>query len=91
MATNEEIKKWVKERNEVLEKRSVAEVIKFMEKWEKEGFYNKLLNERFKKASPQVQLMTLCKAICNTTSISKETREWALKTLYDLGSSPEIK
>lgn len=83
-------KKWVKERDKMLEKRSVDEMIKFLDKWEKHGFYNKTTNERIKHASPRVQMMTLCKSICNCTNISKETRKWALKTLKDLGSTPEI-
>lgn len=82
--------KWLKECNEVLEKRSVTELIKFMEKWEKEELYDSSYVERFKKASPRDQLFALCKTIYFTTNISRETKEWALKTLLEIGSSKEL-
>lgn len=82
--------KWLKECNEVLEKRSVTELIKFMEKWEKEKLYDSSYVERFKKASPRDQLFALCKTIYFTTNISRETKEWALKTLLEIMSSKEL-
>lgn len=90
MNVDKVLKKWVKERDQVLEKRSVEELIKFMEKWEKYGVYDKTINEQFKKASPEVQMMTLCKSICNATKISKETYNWALDKLKELKASPNI-
>lgn len=88
--TDKKIVKWLKECNETLEKRNVAELIKFMEKWEKEELYDNSYVERFKKASPRDQLFALCKTIYFSTDISRGTKEWALKTLLAMMSSKEL-
>jgi hypothetical protein len=88
--TDKKIVKWIKELDKTLEKRSVAELIKFMEKWEKEKLYDNSYVERFKKASPRDQLFALCKTIYFSTDISRETKEWALETLLAIMSSKEL-
>ena len=43
------LQKWSKELTEVLETRKVKKLIAFMEKWTKEGLYDEITVERFKK------------------------------------------
>lgn len=86
----EKIKKWVEERDEMLEKRSVKEMIAFVEKWEKKGVYKKGMAKRIKKMSEWVQKASLCKMICNATKVSRESKEWAEKWLYEHGSTPIV-
>lgn len=81
---------FVKERDEMLEKRSVQALIEFMQKWEKKGAYEKGFTKKFKRASEWVQMATLCKMICNVKKISSETKAWALDWLSKNGSRPEI-
>lgn len=88
--TQEKICQFDKERNETLEQRSVNDLISFIEKWSKEKVYDIRFCESFKRAKPQVQLITLCKMILNVPTISKETQKWAIKQLKDLGASSQI-
>lgn len=87
---DKKFKQWRKERDEMLEKKSVQELIIFIEKWEKEGFYDNGFSVNFKKANEWVQKATLCKMICNATKVSEETKDWALIELLKMGSSPAI-
>lgn len=79
------IKKWIKERDEMLEKRNVDELITFLEKWNKKGIYSKEIVDSFKSASSVVQLGSLCKMIVGCTNISSNTKKWARNILDDLG------
>lgn len=85
------IKQWVEERGKMCEKRSVAALIKFMEKWTELGIYDvKTLND-FKAADKKVQKLTLCKMIYNSTNVSEETIEWAMWWCLKNGYNPMIK
>ena len=90
MPSNKLFYKWRKERDETLEKRSVEALIEFQEKWSLVGFYSPRDVELFKRADPKVQMATLCKAIANVTTISVETRRWALLWLAMNGFSPNL-
>jgi hypothetical protein len=79
------IKKWIKERDEVLEQRNVDYLIAFLEKWTKKGIYTQEMVDSFKSASSVVQLGSLCKMIVNCTNISSNTKKWARNILDDLG------
>ena len=90
MGEIEEIKDFVKARNEMLEKRSVEELKAFMELGVKKGWYGRYEVKLFMSAKPIVQQATLCKMICNVLHISKETKEWALAWLEENGFKADI-
>lgn len=70
-----EIKKYVKERDEMLEKFSVKEFDKFIEVHK--HYYIPEVLERFKEYTDEQKYLVLCNMIKNATSISKETKKKA--------------
>ena len=84
------LQKWSKELTEVLETRKVKKLIAFMEKWTKEGLYDEITVERFKKEPKNVQLSTMCKMMVCCLDVSYDTKLWAMQKLGELDMSPEI-
>ena len=84
------LQKWSKELAEVLETRNVKKLIVFMNKWTKEGMYDEITVENFKKAPKRVQLGSMCKMIVHRTDVSFDTKLWAMQKLGELDMSPEI-
>lgn len=82
------IKKYVKERNEMLKKRSVSELRKFVS--EHKEFYSTEYLEAFNKASDEVLTVTLHKMIVNVTSLPTELRGTSAMWLVANGFSLEI-
>lgn len=84
------LQRWDRELTEVLETRNVKKLSAFMEKWVKEGCYDEITVENFKKAPKRVQLGSMCKMIVNHPPISFDTKLWAMQKLGELDMSPEI-
>lgn len=84
------LQKWDRELAEVLETRNVKKLIVFMKKWIKEGLYDEITVERFKKEPKNVQLGSMCKMIVHCDDVSYGTKLWAKQKLEELGMSPEI-
>ena len=85
---NVNIKRYVKERDEMLKKCSVEELTKFMEKHKHlyaEGFY-----EDFVKASYFVKEATLYKMIVNVPKLPKALRAKSYMWLCSHGMSAEL-
>lgn len=81
---------YVKERDEMLEKRSVEELITFIKKSVKKGWINRYFYNRFLMSSDLVKKATLCKMICGATNVSKDTKKWAKEWLKENNMSEEI-
>jgi hypothetical protein len=84
----EGIKKYVKERDEMLLKRSVSELRKFVKNHAE--FYEKEYIENFEKASDEVVEITLHKMIANVTSLPEEFVKESIVWLLERGYSPII-
>lgn len=74
-----------------LETRNLDNLIDFIEKGVKKGYYSKSMVDRFKRADKITQWGTMYKMIMNVREISKETRMWAINELDKLGWSYEIR
>ena len=76
----------------VLEKRDVGSLERFVKKWTDAGIYPPEFYNEFKADSKETKTATLCKMILSiqVNAISKETREWAKNWLDDHGVSPEL-
>lgn len=80
------IKKWVKERNEMLKKCDVNELRKFINNHPE--MYDEIFTEAINTASDEVLKITLHKMIVNVPKLPKELREksayWLVLHGYDL-------
>ena len=76
----------------VLEKRDVGSLERFVKKWTDAGIYPPEFYNEFKADSKEIKTASLCKMILSiqVNAISKETREWAKEWLDDHGMSPEL-
>lgn len=83
-----DIKKYVKERDEMLLKRSVSELRKFAKTHA--AFFSKEYLESFEKASDEVVEITLHKMIANGTSLPEEFVKESIVWLLERGYSPII-
>jgi hypothetical protein len=83
-----QIKKYVKERNEMLKKCNVKELRKFVN--EHKGYYSAEYLENFNKASDEVLQVTLHKMIVNVPTLPAELREKSAFWLVLHGFSLEI-
>lgn len=81
------IRQFAKERDAMLEKRSVDALIDFMEN---SGYYDKELAETFKKADDTIKMLTLCKMITECKGVSRQTKKWAERWCYANGFNPHI-
>lgn len=81
-----EIKKYVKERDEMLKKRSVEELRKFVNSHKQ--YYDSAYIEAFNMASDNLLEVTLHKMIVNVTSMPETMRSqsaiWLVTRGYDL-------
>jgi hypothetical protein len=68
-----QVKRYVKERNEMLKKCDVAELRKFVN--DHKGLYTPEYLTQFNKASDEVLIVTLHKMIVNVPSLPKALRE----------------
>ena len=83
------VKSYVKERDEMLLKRDVNELRKFVKKHEE--LYEKDYLERLGKASDEVLEITLHKMIANVTSLPKAFVKESIIWLLERGYSPIIR
>ena len=88
MAKAKSINKYAIELANVIEKRSVEELDKFIQ--EHKDNYEPEFIKRWEKASETVKMMTLCKIACNQNLVSKKTKKWAKKWLTEHGFSEVI-
>lgn len=83
---NANIKKWVKERNDMLKKCDVSELRKFINNHPET--YSKMFIEAINKASDEVLKITLHKMIVNVPKLPKKLRDksayWLVLHGYDL-------
>ena len=83
------LKKWVKERNEMLKKCDINELRKFIA--EHPETYGEMFRETISKASDAVLEITLHKMIVNVPKLPKDLRDksalWLLVHGYDLNIS----
>lgn len=83
-----EIKKYVKERDEMLLKRSVSELRKFVK--EHVIMFSPEYVENFEKASDEVVEITLHKMIANCTNLPNDFVKESVVWLLERGYSPII-
>jgi hypothetical protein len=81
---------WQKEMREALESRDVDTFIKFIEKWSKQGMYDKSVVKDIKSKKEWVAKGYMCKMIMNIKGISLETTNWAEEYLDRIGWSYDI-
>ena len=84
----EEIKKYVKERDEMLLKCSVDELRTFVGKYE--HFFNLMFVDAIARATDELLEITLHKMIINCTNLPFEFRQKSADWLLDRGYSIEI-
>jgi hypothetical protein len=82
------IRKYVRDRDEMLLKRDVNELRKFVKKNKK--FFDKEYLENFEKASDEVLEITLHKMIVSVTSLPMDFQNESLVWLLERGYSPTI-
>ena len=82
------VKKYVKERDEMLLKRSVSELRKFVK--DHAIMFSSEYIEHFEKASDEVVEITLHKMIANVTSLPEEFVKESVIWLLERGYSPII-
>lgn len=84
----DKIKKYVRERDEMLLKRDVNELRKFVKK--NNEFFDKEYLENFEKASDEVLEITLHKMIVSVTSLPIDFQTESLVWLLEHGYSPKL-
>lgn len=84
---NAKIKKYVRERDEMLKKRDIAALEEFIKSHAE--FYTKGFAERFTATSEAVKWVTLHKMIVNAVKLPKEMRaesaRWLISNGFSLG------
>lgn len=71
---------YYKELRECLEKRSVDELMSFIERWTKRGVLDRKFEQFFKLANNDVKMMILCNLINECPLVTEETVAWANQT-----------
>ena len=76
---------YVKELGEVLETCNTKKLIKFIEKWEKQGAINIGSTEAIRKKEIKYQQGIMAKMIMGRTDLSQNAYDWAKRVLDKLG------
>ena len=84
----ENIEKYVKERDEMLLKGSVAELKKFIAKYEE--YYNPMIAKSMEKAKDEVLEITLHKMIIHCVNLPFDYRQKSADWLLDRGYSLDL-